>query len=611
MNARVKDRRRGEFRERFPTHFCSTCRAVLYPEDDQCGECEAFRPTAGWSEVSQGSDPLLGRVLAGRYLLTKRLGQGSHAKVYRATSLQIAREFAVKLVNLGEGSKRVRFDKEVEALSALRNPHFVTLFEVLELYNDYSALVMQLAEGRRLDHLVQAEGPLEPHRALKIVRQLADGISEAHSCRLVHRDLKPENVMVERMPCGDDFVRVLDFGIVYMAGDPRKTAGFLGSPLYASPEQISGGRIDSRSDIYSLGAILYFLLAGEPPFAGQTVDEVLRAHTTTPIRTWQVADRVGPEGVRLLVDVLAKDPNERPMTAQQLVERIDLVLRDLPGTALQEDSSAQLRETPISGVRPVRVRHTTNIPLRSRAAHEEFLVMPYSMPVRGLDVCGEYTYVMGMDGGIVANHVGCMARVDEVAHASAVAGSCDGEYLAVGTDLGDVHIYRDGKPWRTLQHATRAEIRAVAVTCRGEVFAGMQSGMVLRAGVEDDKLVPLAFGSPVSALAVSSDCTQIAVARDTGLVEIRGIPVADVVSSWALRTPARAIAFSGDGYLVATLGEDQIVSLHQVLMGRSIIAFDPGRDFLSVRFDRENQLIGYQTSELGVHGVRLHGMRTA
>lgn len=327
------EQRRREFRQRRPAHHCPQCSSVLYPEDDKCLECDARRPEGGWPALADSTERWLGRVLDERYLLTRRIGRGSSGAVYRADSLRISRRFAVKIISLDGGPDEVdlehieaRLSREIEAMSRLRNPHIVSFYDVLSLDDRTVALLMDLIEGQTLQRIVQRGEPLPIERACDILRQAANGVHEAHEAGLIHRDLKPENIMLERLPAGDDFVHLLDFGIVWREGDVHLTQGFLGTPLYASPEQAVGGDLDRRADIYALGGVLFFMLTGRPPFYDENIYRVLKAHVSSqPPSLGEVAQqRVFPDELEALVArMLAKNPGDRPQTLAAVIETLD------------------------------------------------------------------------------------------------------------------------------------------------------------------------------------------------------------------------------------------------------------------------------------------------
>jgi serine/threonine protein kinase len=260
---------------------------VVYQRDHRCLECGRAQPPSGWQRLCDSGDPWLGKVMEGRYLVTRRIGKGASATVYEAESLNISRQFAIKVVDLDACSVakdpelvRARLDREIEAISRLQNPHTVPFYEVISLSDTCVGIVMKFIKGQTLDGVIASESPLDWRRAAGLLRQLARGVHEAHQAGLIHRDLKPANIMVEPLSSGDEFIHVLDFGIVWIDDGLEVTRGFVGTPLYASPEQALGEPIDQRSDIYSLGALFFEMLTGRPPFKSKNIIEVLRMHVS-------------------------------------------------------------------------------------------------------------------------------------------------------------------------------------------------------------------------------------------------------------------------------------------------------------------------------------------
>ncbi len=334
---REMTRRRRKILADKPDHYCPECTVLVYTEDESCLECPQARPEAGWPHVRDSLDPWLGRSIENRYLVTKRIGQGASASVYRAESLAISRQFAIKLINPPKGSSGPtaeqiagRLEREVEAIGRLRNPHVVHFYDVIELPLNHIGVVMDFVEGQTLEREVELHGAMSIKRATSLLRQIANGIYEAHLTGMTHRDLKPENIMIERLPAGDDFVHVLDFGIVHMEGEVNLTQGFIGTPLYASPEQAMGEDVDSRSDIYSLGAIAFFMLTSRPPFVGQNVMQVLRQHVETKaprVSAVRKAADVPAQLDELVARMLAKNPDARPQTLEEVIRMLDVLSR--------------------------------------------------------------------------------------------------------------------------------------------------------------------------------------------------------------------------------------------------------------------------------------------
>lgn len=327
------DQRRRQLQTRMPEHFCHRCTAVVYQEDPACLECEQPVPQKGWISLVESTDPWLGRVLGGRYLLTKAIGNGASASVYRAESLAISRQFAIKVIHPSTHAKgptpeqiAQRLEREIDAIGRLRNPHVVRFYDVLELPLQHLGVVMDFVAGDTLERVVERDGPLSLDRTVKLLRQTCNGLYEAHLSWMTHRDLKPENIMVERLPIGDEFVHVLDFGIVYVDGSVEMTHGFIGTPLYASPEQAMGLGVDRKSDIYSLGAICFFMLTGRPPFVGTNVMQVLKQHVDVQPPTMSSIRKdiaIPPILEDLVARMLAKEPKDRPEDLSEVIQILD------------------------------------------------------------------------------------------------------------------------------------------------------------------------------------------------------------------------------------------------------------------------------------------------
>ena len=365
----LREERRHLLRNQRPEHYCLDCHSVTFEDEEYCLNCATPRPSKGWTALAQANDPWLGRIIKDRYLIARSLGQGSSGQVYRAESLSISRQFAVKIIATDQNDAQAeqiitRLNREIEALSRLRNPHICSFYEIFDLRGQYVAAIMDLIEGTTLEELILDSEPLDINRACSLLRQTANGIFEAHQAGMIHRDLKPENLMVERLPAGDDFVHILDFGIVRLTDDStvNLTHGFIGTPLYASPEQATGKAIDHRSDIYSLGAILFFMLTGEPPFFSNNVYEVLRMHVRKEAPRLSDVDssRTYPESLEELTRrMLAKQPDDRPHDLSKVIDELDRFSRNQFSDAFMEPGSTDDRgtknsasqfHTPASGV---------------------------------------------------------------------------------------------------------------------------------------------------------------------------------------------------------------------------------------------------------------------
>ncbi len=235
--------------------------------------------------VSDGADAWVGRVVGGRFELVDELGAGGIAVVYRAEDRELSRSVAVKILQdagHGRAELRARFEREAKVLAALSHPNIVSLVDY-GVEDGRAYLVMELLRGQTLGDLLDAEETLPPARAFHIVRQVLRGLAYAHGEGLLHRDLKPDNVFLQELPDTPDHVRLLDFGFAKFVGgeardqDPLTQVGTVfGTPRYMAPEQLSGGTVDARVDLYAVAVILYEMLSGRRPFEGE-IRHVLKA----------------------------------------------------------------------------------------------------------------------------------------------------------------------------------------------------------------------------------------------------------------------------------------------------------------------------------------------
>jgi eukaryotic-like serine/threonine-protein kinase len=269
----------------------------------------------------------------GQYKLIKRLGKGGMGEVYLAEHRLMKRPCAIKLIRSDYGCNPMmlrRFEREVQVLTRLTHWNVVDVFDYGQSKDGTFYYVMEYVEGMNLEEIVRNYGPLPPARAVHILRQISDALREAHAKGLVHRDLKPSNVILGERGGVYDVAKLLDFGLVQ---DLRQTddqsritqmGSLLGTPHYMSPEQVRCvADLGPQSDIYSLGALGYWLLVGEPPFSKRTVFEVLDAHLNESV-VYPSSRRSGlPNDLEAVVlNCLAKQPEERFPSMEVVEERL-------------------------------------------------------------------------------------------------------------------------------------------------------------------------------------------------------------------------------------------------------------------------------------------------
>jgi len=270
----------------------------------------------------------------GRYKLLRRLGGGGMGEVWSAWHEVLKREVAIKLMKpsiASDPTAIARFEREVRATSELSHPHTIRIFDYGTTEDARWYYVMELVEGVTLLQILERGGPLEPKRAARLVAQAARALAEAHDRGIVHRDMKPENVLVARYAGESDFVKVLDFGIAKIVAGAAKDATLtgdgvlVGTPVYMSPEALSGAKAEGRGDIYALGAVLYLLLCGRRPFEGATYSEVLFAHMHgTPLLPSAKRGAPIPKELEAIVmKAIAKKVEERYQTARELAAALE------------------------------------------------------------------------------------------------------------------------------------------------------------------------------------------------------------------------------------------------------------------------------------------------
>ncbi|TEU10117.1 MAG: hypothetical protein E3J21_27165 [Anaerolineales bacterium] len=272
---------------------------------------------------------MVGKVIKNNYRIMDEIGRGSVATIYLAKDLAQNRMVALKIIHpeqAAEGQFLQRFQREAKLLQMLSSPQAVKVFDYGE-DEGLNFIALEYVQGRTLSSVLEEEGPLEVNRVLDIAKQVALCLVDAHAKSIVHRDLRPANVMVT----AEGAVKVMDFGIAWGAELSRLTAtGVMGSPHYLSPEQASGGEVDGRSDIYSLGVVLFEALSGRKPYDADSAVDIVLAHLQEPIPSLHQLDESIPLEVDELVrKCLAKKPEDRYQSAAELLEAIDQTLRTI------------------------------------------------------------------------------------------------------------------------------------------------------------------------------------------------------------------------------------------------------------------------------------------
>ncbi|HYO65333.1 MAG TPA: protein kinase [Archangium sp.] len=283
------------------------------------------RPEAAGSPEPKSSPELF----AGRYALEALVGRGGMGHVYRARDVLVGDVVALKTLELGKepGTDALeRFRREVRLARRIAHPHVARMHDLGE-HAGQNYLTMEYVEGQDLRSLIAREGPLAPMRAVRIALAVCEGLAAAHAAGVVHRDLKPANVLVEK----GGRVVLTDFGIARALVDEaaRSTQGTAGTPMYMAPEQLTGGEVDTRADLYAVGLMLYEMLTAAPPFSGDSPMAVAFARLRQPPPDPRAKTAVPDALAGRVLHCLARDPEERPASALQLAQSLRAWLEGL------------------------------------------------------------------------------------------------------------------------------------------------------------------------------------------------------------------------------------------------------------------------------------------
>jgi serine/threonine-protein kinase len=321
-------------------------------------------------------DSIIGRTIENKYRIDGKLGAGGMGAVYRAHRLLIGDEVAVKILHpqhVSEPQATERFRREAQAAARLKHPNAVSIYDFGVSSDGLVYLVMELVEGQSLREIIKQQGPLTQSAAAEVINQVCAALDEAHRQQIVHRDLKPDNIVVKSMVNGLR-IKVLDFGIAKLrdltAGNLTQTGSVMGTPHYMSPEQCLGEELDSRSDIYSIGVVLYEMLIGVVPFNSPTSTAVVVQHVNQAppsLRTMNLSVSPGVESV--VLHALAKKREDRPQSAAVLASELNAAVSSVSSTAsfaptpspsfsLAPSQSVSGSQSPAQGMTPTVVLRT-------------------------------------------------------------------------------------------------------------------------------------------------------------------------------------------------------------------------------------------------------------
>ncbi|HEY8431889.1 MAG TPA: serine/threonine-protein kinase, partial [Sandaracinaceae bacterium] len=299
---------------------CRTC-GEEYPSDYVV--CPRDATPLGLDRDAE--DPLLGVVLAGTYRIVRGLGRGGMGRLYEAQHTRLDRRFAIKVLHEAQSRSRdatLRFEREARVLSRIRSDHVLDVIDVLRTPDDRAAIVTARLEGEDLKARLDRVGKLEVAEAVAIARQVCRGLAAAHAQGIVHRDLKPSNLFLESGADGRTTVKILDFGVAKLAGEPELTraGAVVGTPAYMAPEQARGSAdVDERADLYAVGAVLYRMLTGRAPYSGEDAAALLASVLHEPPPRPRAIERSIPVGLEAVIQrAMARDPDARHADALEL-----------------------------------------------------------------------------------------------------------------------------------------------------------------------------------------------------------------------------------------------------------------------------------------------------
>ena len=333
LDTRAED---DDLRRRFLCKEAHPCRLLVYS------------PTVAESYV--------GKEVAGQFRIVERIGSGGMGAVYKAEQPDMNRHVAIKILHpryMGRADLVSRFRREARAMSHLSHPNTARVFLYGQLEDGACYFVMEYLAGRNLAQVVRAEGPMTAQRAIPVMSQACAALDEAHRAGIIHRDLKPENIFLTTQGGITDFPKVLDFGLAKVTEKQMKPGSMIltregmvfGTPEFMSPEQARGKTLDARSDIYSLGIIIYELLTGKLPFDAKQPIEFIQYHVNEPpiLLSERVEGLYFPPGLEAVVmRALAKDPDDRFASAADLGAALEAVLVEPSSEAVTLQNAPQI-----------------------------------------------------------------------------------------------------------------------------------------------------------------------------------------------------------------------------------------------------------------------------
>ncbi|MBR1735644.1 MAG: Stk1 family PASTA domain-containing Ser/Thr kinase, partial [Firmicutes bacterium] len=283
-------------------------------------------------------------VISGRYRIIEQIGIGGMAVVYKALDIKLDRAVTLKVLKeafIADEEFLKRFSVEAKAAAKLNHPNIVSAYDVGEDGNIHY-IVMEYIDGYTLKELIKKKAPFSNEEALGVAIQIATGLEAAHSCGIIHRDIKPQNILVTK----EGSIKVTDFGIARTAGSNTITADSIGSVHYFSPEQARSGFVDYKSDIYSLGIILFEMVTGVVPFEGESAVELAMKHIEEPLPDMKALNpNISDSVVKIILKATEKKASQRYQSAYEMNDNLKRALTNATGDFVRRENKPDLSQT--------------------------------------------------------------------------------------------------------------------------------------------------------------------------------------------------------------------------------------------------------------------------
>jgi eukaryotic-like serine/threonine-protein kinase len=348
---------------------------------------------------STDSVSLIGTTLDKKYYIESQLGVGGMGTVYRARRLSIGDMVAVKVLHRDktvDTQSIERFRREAQTAARLKHPNFVNVYDFGVSRDGLVYQVMELAEGQSLREMIEEHGTLNEATAAEIIRQVCVGLDEAHKGGVIHRDIKPENILVETTP-GGFHVKVLDFGIVALRGNAHgrltQTGTVVGTPHYMSPEQCMGTELDGRSDIYSLGIVLFEMLTGDVPFDSPTPTAIVIQHVNqAPPQLRAKNPKISPAMEAVVLHAMDKRREARPRTAGELAGELIAAIKNGSNVRFSAPAPEKGKRQAVGGSNAGLRSQSGSKPVTTRSKKRPALVLIATLLLVPLAFGGAYSW---------------------------------------------------------------------------------------------------------------------------------------------------------------------------------------------------------------------------